>query len=188
MAAITACGMQAAAGYKGIVKKFAQINGFVNPVGFNSQNPGQTADALQSGLMFLESVTTGGYRWTSDQLTYDTDNNFVYNSLQAVYVSDLIVLSLIDTYDRLVVGQSVADMTASAALSILDSEMFNFKRLKWIAASTDAPKGYKNASANLIGGVMAINCEIKLAGLIYFVPINMLISPVEQSASSASGS
>lgn len=187
-AAVTAAGMQAAAGYKGIVKKFAQITGFVNPVGFNSQNPGQTADALQAGLMFLESVTTGGYRWTSDQLTYDVDNNFVYNSLQAVYVSDLIVLSLIDTYDRLVVGQSVADMTASAALSILDSEMFNFKRLKWIAASTDAPKGYKGASANLVGGVMNINAEIKLAGLIYFVPIGLLISPVEQSASSASGS
>jgi hypothetical protein len=187
MAANIAAGMQAAAGYKGIVKKFANIQGIVNPVGFNSQNPGQTADALSAGLMCLESVSTGGFRWISDQLTYDADNNFVYNSLQAVYVSDLITLSLIDTFDRMVVGKSVADISAAAALSILDSEMFNFKRLKWIAASTDAPKGYRNANANLVGGALPISAEIKLAGLIYFVPINLLLTEVQQSASTATG-
>lgn len=184
MGSIVAAGMQAAAGYKGIVKKFANVSGVLKNGGdFNATNPGSTKDALQSGLLVMEPVRTGGFRWVSDQTTYSVDNNFVYNSLQAVYIADLIALSLIDTYDALVVGKSVAEISAAAALSILDSEMFNFKRLKWIAASDGAPKGYRNATANLIGGALAISCEVKLAGLIYFVPISLLISQVEQSAS-----
>jgi hypothetical protein len=184
MAAVVAAGMQAAAGYRGIVKKFANIGGVISPFGdFNPRSPGAREDALKAGLLILEPVPTGGFRWVSDQTTYSFDNNFVYNSLQAVYVSDLITLTLIDRFDRAVVGQSVADITAGGALGILAGEMFNFKRLKFIAASDDAPEGYKNAKARLRGGVLEIFCEIKLAGLIYFVPIYLTISQVQQEAS-----
>jgi hypothetical protein len=183
MSAVIACGMQAAAGYKGLVKKGANVSGIISPYGdFDPSNPGDRKDALKAGLLFMERIPTGGFRWASDQTTYSIDNNFVYNSLQAVYVADLITLSLIQTFDRLVVGKSVAEISAAAALSILEGEMFNYKRLRWIAASDDAPKGFKNPSAKLSGPVMEISCEIKLAGLIYFVPIYMSVSQVEQSA------
>lgn len=183
MGAIVAAGMQAAAGYKGIVKKFANVSGIqVSSNDFDPNNPGDTEDALKSGLLFMERVPTGGFRWFSDQSTYTIDNNFVYNSLQAVYLSDLIVLTLIDRFDRLVVGKSVAEISATTALSILEAEMFNFKRLRWIASSDDAIKGFKNASAKISGPVLEINCEIKLAGIIYFVPISLSISEVQQTA------
>lgn len=183
MTAINAAGMQAAAGYKGIVKKFANCSGIkVSLNDFDPSNPGDTEDALKAGLLFMERVPTGGFRWFSDQSTYTIDNNFVYNSLQAVYISDLIVLTLIDRFDRLVVGRSVAEVSQTAALSVLEAEMFNFKRLRWIAASDDAIKGYKNASATITGPVLEIACEIKLAGLIYFVPISLSISEVQQTA------
>jgi hypothetical protein len=183
MSAIIAAGMQAAAGYKGIVKKFANVTGIATPEGdFDPNLPGDSEDALKAGILFMEKVPTGGFRWVSDQSTYSLDNNFVYNSLQAVYISDLITLTLIDRFDKLVVGKSVAQMTANAALSILEAEMFNFQRLRWIASSDDAPKGYKNATATLNGGVMEIAVEIKLAGLIYFVPISLSISQVTQTA------
>lgn len=183
MASIIATGMQAAAGYKGIVKKFANVSGIISPMGdFDPNNPGDAEDALKAGLMFMERVPTGGFRWVSDQLTYSVDNNFVYNSFQAVYIADLITLTLIERFDRLVVGKSVAEISAATALSILETEMFNFKRLRWIAASDDAPKGYKNASAKINGPVCEINCEIKLAGLIYFVPIYLTVSQVSQTA------
>lgn len=183
MAAINAAGMQAAAGYKGIVKKFSNVSGIQLDLNdFDSSNPGDTEDALKAGLLFMERVATGGFRWFSDQSTYTIDNNFVYNSLQAVYISDLIVFSLIDTFDRLVVGKSVAEVSAAAALSILEAEMFNFKRLRWITESDDAIKGYKNATVTITGPVLEIACEIKLAGLIYFVPISLSISEVQQTA------
>jgi len=183
MSSIVAAGMQAAAGYKGIVKKFANINGLGAVSGWDPTSPGDRIDALKTGLLFMQPVATGGFRWVSDQTTYSVDNNFVYNSVQAIYVSDLITLSLIDTFDRQVDGKSAAEITAQGALSILDASMFNYKRLRWISASSDAPKGYKNATANLIGPAMVLKAEIKLNGLIYFVPISLLVSQVTQSAS-----
>jgi hypothetical protein len=183
MGAVVAAGMQAAAGYKGIVKKFANVSGTVMESGdFDSGNPGSTEDALKSGLLFMERVPTGGFRWVSDQSTYTIDNNFVYNSMQAVYLSDLMVLTLIERFDTLVVGKSVAQVSANAALSILEAEMFNFLRLRWIAPSSDAIKGFKNATARINGPVLEISVEIKLAGLIYFVPISLSISEVQQTA------
>lgn len=186
MAAVIAAGMQAAAGYRGIVKKFANISGIVKPEkDFNPLIPSQLEDALTAGLLILESVQTGGFRFVSDQTTYSVDNNFVYNSLQAVYIADLMALTLIQNFDRAIVGKSVAEISAQIALVFLESEMFNFLRLNFIAPSDDAPKGYKNAKVKLVGGVMSIYLEAKLAGLIYFVPIQFEISQVEQTASSA---
>jgi hypothetical protein len=184
MGAVIAAGMQAAAGYKGIVKKFANISGISSPEGdFNPMLYSQRVSALESGLLILEKVTTGGFRWVSDQMTYNVDNNFVYNSMQAVYLADLMALTLIQAFDQAIVGKSIAQISAAAALSFLDGQCFNFRRLNWIAPSVDAPKGYKNASVNIIGGAMVITLEVKLAGLIYFVPITLSVSQVEQSAS-----
>jgi hypothetical protein len=182
MGAIIAAGMQAAAGYKGIVKKFANISGIVNSSDFNSSSQGQKEDALRAGLLILERVNTGGFRWVSDQMTYSVDNNFVYNSLQAVYVADLMALTLIATFDRAIVGKSVAEVSAASARSILESVMFDFMRLRWIAPSLDAPKGFKDVSIKLIGGVMNISVNVKIAGIIYFVPVSLNISEVQQSA------
>lgn len=184
MAAVIAAGMQAAAGYKGIVKKIANVSGAVQAAGdFNSNSPGDVEQGLKDGLLILERINTGGYRWVSDQMTYSVDANFVYNSLQAVYVADLMALALIDRFDRAVVGKSVAEISAAGGLAILESEMFNFLRLRWTAASDDAPKGYKNASVRLTGGVMEVSVEVKIAGLIYFVPISLTLSQVTQEAS-----
>lgn len=183
MSAVIAAGMQAAAGYKGIVKKFANVNGVSHAAGdFNVKSSSMREDALKAGLLIMEPVNTGGFRWVSDQTSYTQDNNFVFNSLQAVYISDLMALTLISSFERVIVGKSVAEISATAALGFLESELFNFKRLKWITSSDDAPKGWKNASIKIQGGVMRVAVEVKLAGLIYFVPINLAISEVTQSA------
>ena len=185
MSSVIAAGMQAAAGYKGIVKKFANINGAFHKAGdYNPKSQTNRENALKAGLMPLEPVRTGGFRWVSDQMSYTVDNNFVFNSLQAVYIADLMSLTLIDRFDRAIVGKSVAEISAAGALSFLESELFNFRRLKWITSSDDATKGWKNASVRLQGGVLRVSVEVKLAGLIYFVPINLAISEVSQTASS----
>jgi hypothetical protein len=181
----TACktaGMAAAAGYKGIVKKFVNVSGMVYPSDFDPRLNGDLEDALLSGLTVIEPVTSGGFRYVSDQTTYTVDNNFVYNSIQAIYVADLITLTLIQNSDRVIVGQSVADMSAVIIKGFVQSEMANFLRLKLIAPSDDAPSGYKNLSVQLKGGVAEIAVEVKLAGIIYFVPITLSISEVQQSA------
>lgn len=180
-ASCVAAGMQAGGFYKAIVNKAANVISFIDPTGFDSGNPGDVEDALNSGLLFLSADTAREY-WVSDQTTYGFDTNFVYNSIQAVYASDILALDLAQSYKLAFVGKSLADVDAATALSFLAQKMDGYKKLKLIAASTDAPLGYKNQSASINGPELDVNVEIKLATAIYFIPININISQVQSAA------
>lgn len=179
--AAVAAGMQAGGFYKAIVNKFANVISFEDPTGFDSGSPGDVEDALDAGLLFLTKETAGN-RWVSDQTTYGFDTNFVYNSIQAVYLSDILALDLADSFQKAFVGQSLADVDAATALGFLAQKMDGYKKLKMIAASDDAPLGYKNAKINIVAPTMDVSVEVKLATAIYFVPIDISLSQVQQSA------
>lgn len=184
IASAVAAGMQAAGFYRAIVRKFANITGAVQAAGdFSDRDDTNVEDALLSGLLPLKRHPSGGFYWVSDQTTWTRDANFVYNSIQAVYAADIIALTTAQRMADAFAGQSVADVTASAALTFLKGIMADFKRLKLIAASDDAPAGFKNAKIVISGPVMLVEVEIKLAGAIYFIPISFLVSPVTQTAS-----
>lgn len=180
-AACVAAGMQAGGFYKAIVNKFANVISFEDPTGYDSGSPGDTEDALDAGLLMLTKDTAGN-RWVSDQTTYGFDTNFVYNSLQAVYLADILSLDLADSFQKAFVGKSLADVDAATALSFLAQKMDGYKKLKMTAASDDAPLGYKNAKIAISGPEMDVAVEIKLATAIYFIPISISISQVQQNA------
>jgi hypothetical protein len=46
----------------------------------------QRRERAAAGLLIAQEGAHGGFTWVSDQTTYAKDNNFVYNSVQAVYV------------------------------------------------------------------------------------------------------
>lgn len=179
--ACVAAGMQAGGFYKAIVNKFANVISFTDPTGYDSGSPGDVEDALDAGLLMLTQDTAGS-RWVSDQTTYGFDTNFVYNSLQAVYLSDILSLDLADSFQKAFVGKSLADVDAATALSFLAQKMDGYKKLKMIAASDDAPLGFKNAKIAISGPEMDVAVEIKLATAIYFIPISISISQVQQNA------
>jgi hypothetical protein len=180
--AVVAAGMQAGGFYKSICNKLANVISYIDPAGFDSGSPGDVENALNAGLLFLNALTAGN-AWVSDQTTYGFDTNFVYNSIQAVYCSDIIALDLASSFTAAFVGQSVADVSAANALAYLGQKMDGYKRLKLIAASDDAPLGYKNAKVSIQPPEMDVYVEIKLATAIYFIPININVSQVQQSAS-----
>lgn len=183
MASVDAAGMQAAGFYRAIVRKFANVNGALQAAkDFDDQNDSQVEEALEAGLLILKKAETGGFYWVSDQSTYGKDSNFVYNSLQAVYAADLIALSTAQRMENAFVGQSVADITASLALTFLETIMEDLRRLKLIAASDDAPRGFKNATIKISAPQMVVGVEVKLAGAVYFAPISFKVSQVTQSA------
>lgn len=180
--ACIAAGMQAAGFYKAIVNKFANVISFQDPSGFDSSSPGDIEGALDAGLLFLEKGVVGS-KWVSDQTSYGVDTNFVYNSIQAMYAVDLVSLDLAASFQTAFVGQSLADVDASTALSFLASKMDSYKRQKLIAASDDAPLGFRNAKVEINGPIMSVSVEIKPATAIYFIPISIEVSQVTSSAS-----
>lgn len=183
MGAVLAAAMQAAGFYRPIVNKGINCSGFVMPTkDFDDRIDSNVEDALTSGLLPMKRADGGGFVWTSDQTTYGKDSNFVFNSIQATYIADVIAMTTAQRMEKAFVGQSVADISAALALSFLQAIMSDFLRLKLISASDDAPKGFKNARIQIKGPAMIVSLEVKLAGAIYFIPISFLVSQVQQTA------
>jgi hypothetical protein len=183
MGAVKAASMQAAGFYRPIVRKVINISGALQAAGdFNDQNDSNMEAALEAGLLPIRQSETGGFFWVSDQTTYGKDNNFVYNSLGAMYNADIIALTASSRMEQAFVGQSIADVSASMALTTLENILEDFKRLKLISPSDDAPKGFKNAAIKIVGPAMYVNVEVKLAGALYFIVLNFLVSQVTQAA------
>ncbi len=182
-AAVIAAGMQAGGFYQAIVNKAANVISYTDPSGFNSGDPGFVSAALNAGLLFMSTDTGRAGYWVSDQTTYGFDSNFVYNSLQAMYDTDLVALDLAQSFFLTFVGRSDADVDTSVGLAYLVQKMAQYKTQKLIAASSDAPLGYKNQSVQFAAPVFTVNVEIKLSTAIYFIPINLNVSAVQSSAS-----
>lgn len=180
--AAVAAGMQAGGFYKSICNHLANIISFQDPSGYNSGDPADVMDAISAGLLVL-SQNNSGIPWVSDQTSYGLDSNFVYNSIQAVYLSDILALDLAQSFQTAIVGKSVADVSASSALAFLQQRFDFYKKVKITTTSSDAPLGYKNASVTISAPSMFVSVEAKLTTSIYFVAIDLALSSVQQSAS-----
>jgi len=179
--AVTAAAIQAAGFYQGIFFKSIDVSGAVQAAGdFNPKNRSQLTAALKSGLLIIQPVN--GFRYVSDQTTYGTDNNPIYNSIQAIYAANLCALTLAQRMETAYVGKSLADTSASLALASIDLICQNLFNAKLIAASTGAPKGYTNASVRIVGPQMMVQLDLYVATCLYFVTINFNVQQIVQSA------
>ena len=181
-AAVIAAGMQAGGFYKSICNHYANIVSITDPAGYDNGDPFDVSDALTAGLLVL-SQDVNGIKWVSDQTTYGLDANFVYNSIQAVYLSDILALDLGQYFQQTMVGKSLADLSAASALSALQQRFSYYKSLKMITTSNSAPLGYKNASIQIAAPSMFVSVEAALTTSLYFVAIDLALSAVQQSAS-----
>lgn len=188
MGACKAAGMQAAGAYRSIFNKMVNISGAKQAAAdFDDENISQLEDAISAGLIPLQRQETGGYTFVTDQLTYGVDNNVIYNSLQAVYVADLMALSLAESLKKAFVGESVADVNEGVALSFIKGKMAEFLAAKFIVPSPQqgAPAGWKFINVKVEGSVMLVEVGVIEATSIKFIPISLSIEGIKSSASSA---
>tara|TARA_R100000951_G_scaffold116766_1_gene130557 strand:+ start:193 stop:2352 length:2160 start_codon:yes stop_codon:yes gene_type:complete len=180
--ACVATGMQSAGFYKSLAGRLANVIGYTDPSGFDSGNFDDTEDATDAGLMILQAETAGN-KWIVDQTTYGFDSNFVYNSLQAMYMADVLSVQLADFLGKFIVGKSLADIGAAAIAGQIAKKMEEFRKLKIIGASDDAPLGYKGLDIQINGPIAAVKIECKLATAILFIPVQLSLSQIQSSAS-----
>jgi hypothetical protein len=174
---VIASGMQAAGFYKSICNKAANLTSFMDPSGYDSGSPGDVEDALEAGLLPLAQDTTRNY-FVSDQTTYGFDNNVVFNSIQAVYLSDVIALDLTNSLQVQFVGKSFADVTEAVVGAFIAQKMAGYKTQKAIVGTTISPLGYKNLNINIQAPALYVSVEIIIASAIYFIPLNISIDTV----------
>lgn len=180
-AAIKAAAMQAAGFYKDITHKAITVSA-ASCSGFNYNINSNMEDALKAGL--LPIVYDGSiYKFASDQTTYSKDDNFVFNSLQAMYAADLLAATVEERMERAFVGQSLADVSAETGKTVLGAILDDIRRLKLIAPSDDAPRGFKEPLVQIVNGnAMVVSFQAKLGTSIKFVPILIMISAIQQTA------
>lgn len=183
MTAVKAASAQAAAFYKAIFFKQINASGFLQAAGdFNDQDNDAVESALDAGLLTVTRDANGIFRFESDQTTYGKDNNFVYNSIQAVYDADVVALTTAQLMEKAFTGQSYADISASLAATTLEGILGNMLKLKLLAKSDDAPSGFKNVKVGITGPAMVCSVEIKVATANYFTTINFAVSQITQNA------
>lgn len=180
--AVVAAGMQSAGFNESITAKKANVISHIDPSGFDSGNQGDVSDAIDAGMMFLQAETAGSF-WVVDQTSYGFDQSFVYNSMQAVYMSDVLAISLGESLQKFIVGKSTADITAASIAGRIAQLMDDYRKLKIIGPSDDAPLGYKNLKIKVNAPVAEINIEAKLATAYLFVPVELELSQIQSSAS-----
>lgn len=181
--AALAAGMQAAGFYRDITAKGINCSGLVQAEGdYKESDDSDVEDALLAGLLPAKKGDPSGFVWVSDQTTYSSDDNFVFNSLQAVYISDVMALSAAQRMEKAFLGATSSEVSAAVILTAFEATLSDFLRLKLLAVSDDAPKGYKNAKVKLSGNTAVCSAELKIAGGIKFIPINFLLSQVVQTA------
>jgi hypothetical protein len=183
MAAAKAAGMQAAGFYKSIFNKSVNVSAVVDPSGFDEGVNSEMEEALLSNLLPLQTQPDGSITFVSDQTTYGIDDNFVYNSIQAVYVSDIMALDLAQSLKQAFVGASVADVTPGVAISFIKSKMAQYLNDKLTVGSADYPAGWKSINVSISQGIMAVSVVAIEATSIYFVPIELDIEGLTESAS-----
>jgi len=181
MAAIKAAAMQCAGFYKDITHKAITVSA-ATCTGFNYNINSNMEDALKAGL--LPIVYDGSiYKFASDQTTYSQDDNFVFNSLQAMYKADILAATVEERMERAFVGQDLADVSAQTGVTVLGAILDDTRRLKLITQSDDAPRGFKDAVVKIVNGnAMVVSFQAKLSTGIKFVPILIMISAVQQTA------
>lgn len=184
MGAALAASMQSAGFYRAIVKKGINCSGVLQAAAdFDARKIGDKEEALLAGLLCAErDPRLGGFRWISDQTTYLSDNNFVYNSIQAVYAADLVALTTARELEAAFVGQSLADVTSAVMTAYTKGIFANLKRLKLLAASDGAEGGYRNLTIDIQGPVAYVSAEIFLATALYFIPIQFKVVQVESAS------
>ena len=176
-----AAGMTAAGLQRSITHKVANVSGIVDPSDFSSGSQGDLDSALEAGLLIMEQES-GSFRFVSDQTSYSFDSNFFFNSGQAVYTADILADDLANALDKAFVGGSTADITAQSVVTFVQAKMNEYLRRRLISTSDDAVAGFKGLRVTINGPVLEVSVEIKLSTTIFFIPLNIEISQVTQSA------
>lgn len=183
MSAVAEAGMQAAGFHRPLFKKSINCSGVRQNAGdFNPADQDQVEDALLNCVTVIAPRDGGGFEFVKDNTTYNVDNSFAYNSVQAIYVADTAAQTASQRIEKAFTGQSFADVSATVVLSFFKNVMASLKTQKLIAASSDAVSGYRNVLIDIKAPAIEVSAELKLATGVYWVPIRFLVTEVQGSA------
>ena len=141
----------------------------------------QYDDAIQSGVTFLESPRTGGFRVVVDNTTYGIDDNWVYNRANVLYAADIVAYNFRNTMELRYIGVKNT-LIANEVKGTAESVLATFLAQGVTVSTADAPQGFKNLSVRIEGNTIYISVTIKLVEGIDFVLNDITLQRASQTA------
>jgi hypothetical protein len=190
--AVLAAAMQAAAFTGGIVHREPRQSGVSHRYGdFDPNNRGDVEGALDSGILVASRGpanptavgSQGRWTWVSDQTCYIRDNSFYANSIQAIFLGDLLQMSVALGLEDGIVGDNSSDADAPLVKKATEKLLGDALKARILTADDESPRGFSLVTAAQDGPTYTIDVTgCKLNTLIYFAAINFTVGPVVRRA------
>ena len=141
----------------------------------------QYDDAIQSGITFMESPQTGGFRIVVDNTSYGIDDNWVYNRANVLYAADIVEFNFRNSMEARYVGVKNT-IRASEVKATAESVLGTFLSQGITVSTSDAPQGFKLLSVRIEGNVIYLSVTIKLVEGIDFILSDITLQRATQTA------
>jgi hypothetical protein len=129
----------------------------------------QYDDAIDSGITFLESPASGGFRCVVDNTTYTKDDNWVFNRMATLHAADVVAYDFRTRLENTIVGARNTDFTAVSIRSLCEALLSGYKGQGLLGSKADAPNGFSNLSVRMEGNTVIIDVTVILVEGIDFV-------------------
>jgi hypothetical protein len=129
----------------------------------------QYDDAIDAGLTFLESPSSGGFRCVVDNTTYTKDDNWVYNRMATLHAADVVAFDFRTRLENAIVGARNTDWTAVSIRALCESLLTGYKGQGLLGSTATAPNGFSNLSVQLNGNTVLVDVTVILVEGIDFV-------------------
>jgi hypothetical protein len=183
MASVLAASMQAGGVNEPLVKKLVNVSGLVVADNSYGDSLSDQEAALDAGLLPLESADGSGFRWLSDQTTWgQVDSNFVYNSIQAVYMTDILAQLISEKMEKKFVGRPLSVVPSAVIRAFLEAVMREALQLKITAPSDGAEQGFKDAFVTIRAPAAYVTVTASLGTGLYFILNTAFITKVQSAA------
>jgi hypothetical protein len=141
----------------------------------------QYDDAIQSGITFMESPQTGGFRVVVDNTTYGIDDNWLYNRANVLYAADIVEFNFRNAMEARYVGVKNT-VRASEVKATAESVLGTFLSQGITVSTASSPQGFKNLSVRIEGSTVYVSVTITLLEGIDFVLNDISLQRATQTA------
>jgi len=158
----------------------------INANGIRHQDYNQKTQvdlAIESGLLPLEDVDSGGIRVVVQNATYSKDANFVYNRPSVLAAADNVAYNTRAQLEAIFVGEKARTGSAEAIKNAVVALMSTFLQNEIIVGDdTNNGLGWKDLLVTIIGNVAYVDITITPVQGIDFVLNRITLDNIRQSA------
>jgi hypothetical protein len=138
---------------------------------------------IDAGVMLLEPVDTGGFRFIVDNTTYGKDANFVYNRGSVVEAAGFVAYDLRKTLEDVFTGTKAKTGEAENIASFIRDKMDQYLEADILVGDDDNEGlGFKNLSVSLTGNRATIDISVTPVQGIDFILPTIYLQDIKQSA------